>query len=129
MIAIDTNILVRFLVDDHPQHAERARHLLLEELSKQAPGFVSVAMIVELAWVLTKVYKLGSEALRAIVWQLIASPHLIIENSAVIKRALRLELPDLAAAIIHEAGKQAGCEATATFDRRFARVPGVMLLS
>ncbi len=128
MIAIDTNVLVRYLVRDDPQQAERARRLLQSELTAEQPGFVGLATIVELAWVLGKVYKQSPATLRLIFRQLIAAPQLVIEETALIERALALELRDLADAIIHETGKKAGCAKTLTFDRSFARLKGVELL-
>ena len=129
MIALDTNVLVRYLVRDDPQQAERARRLLQTELTAEKPGIIGLATMIELAWVLVQVYKLSSARLREIVAELIASPQLVIEEAALIERALALELRDLGDAIIHEAGKAAGCSKTLTFDRRFARLDGVELLS
>ena len=48
MIAIDTNILVRYLVRDDPDQAGRARKLLQETLSADEPGLVTIATLVEL---------------------------------------------------------------------------------
>ncbi len=128
MIAIDTNILVRYLVRDDPAQETLAKRLLQDEMSETEPGFVPLATIVELAWVLVKVYKIRAEAVRLIVAQLLSSPQLMIEQALLVERALALELPDLGDAIIHEAGKAAGCNVTMTFDRRFAQLDGVELL-
>ncbi len=50
MIAVDTNVLVRYLVEDDPEQAQAARTLLYS-LSSELPGFVCREVIVELVWV------------------------------------------------------------------------------
>ena len=128
MIAIDTNVLVRYLIGDDSKQAERARQLIEEELTAEAPGLIGLAAIVELNWVLVKVYGVQPKVVRAIVGELLIAPQIVIEQAEIVKRALALELPDLADGIIHQSGKAAGCAKTVTFDRRFARVADVELL-
>ena len=50
MIALDTNVLVRYLVADDARQAKAAR-LLLEGLTTEHPGFICREVIVELVWV------------------------------------------------------------------------------
>ncbi len=128
MIAIDANILVRYLVRDDPDQARRAKKLLQETLSADEPGLVTIATLVELGWVLGKAYKIPADEVRQIVSRLLDTPQIVFEQSAVVQRALALELSDLADAIIHEAGRESGCDKTLTFDRNFARIDGVELL-
>ena len=51
MIALDTNVVVRFLVRDDPRQAEPAR-VLLESLTAKHPGFLCRKVAVELVWLL-----------------------------------------------------------------------------
>ena len=55
MIALDTNVLVRYLVDDDAEQAQAAR-TLLEGLTAERSGFVCREVIVELVWVLQRTY-------------------------------------------------------------------------
>ena len=59
MIALDTNILARYLLDDEPAQARAARRLLADA---QAEYWISVTVVLELAWVLRK-----SDAPRAVI--------------------------------------------------------------
>ena len=55
MIALDTNVLVRFLVQDDPEQA-RIATTLMDQLTDAAPGFVGREVLVELVWVLERAY-------------------------------------------------------------------------
>ena len=48
MIALDTNVLVRFLVEDDPAQTSRARRALASLDSEEAQGFVSSIVLCEL---------------------------------------------------------------------------------
>lgn len=128
MIALDTNILVRYFLRDDPEQAAAAKHLLERELTTDNPGFVSLTVIAELIWVLRKVYRRSAEEIGAIVTHMLQAVEIEIESENVLRSALRRSHGDLTDGIIHEIGIQHGCERTVTFDRRFARLPGVELL-
>ncbi len=59
MIALDTNILARYLLDDEPAQARAARRLLADA---RAEYWIPVTVVLELAWVLRK-----SDAPRAVI--------------------------------------------------------------
>lgn len=129
MIAIDTNILLRYLVYDEPEQALLATDLIENRLSADEPGFIAITVIAELAWVLKRRYRRTAPEIRAIVAQLLVAPQFFVDHSAVIEAALALQHPDLADALVHQLGKAADCAKTVTFDRNFARLAGVELLS
>ena len=56
MIALDTNVVVRFLVQDDPEQAALASEVI-SRLAVDAPGFVSREVMVELIWVLERAYR------------------------------------------------------------------------
>ena len=57
MIGLDTNVLVRYIMQDDAKQARQAA-TLIESLTPQRPGFISVVALVELVWVLESVYAL-----------------------------------------------------------------------
>ncbi len=128
MITVDTNILARYIVGDDSAQSAVATRLIETELTAEDPGFITVVVIVELAWVLTKRYGASVETVTAVFRTLLASPQIVVEDPDLVERALALRHEDLADALIHEAGRAAGSARTVTFDRRFARTPGVELL-
>ena len=54
MIGLDTNVLVRYVMQDDPEQSVRAT-ALVESLSVEQPGFVALVAVVELVWVLTEI--------------------------------------------------------------------------
>jgi predicted nucleic-acid-binding protein len=128
VIAIDTNILVRYLVQDDLAQGAIATHLLENKLTPENPGFVSLVAILELDWVLRTQYGFAPKIVVDIIRILMSSKNLIIENAAAVGTALAFQHGDLADNILHEVGLANNCTKTVTFDKKFARLTGVELL-
>lgn len=129
MIALDTNILVRYLVQDDAAQGRIATRLLEGELSPDNQGFVTVVAVLELDWVLRSQYGFSPRIVSDTIFGLMSSPHLTFENSDAIKTALGFQHGDLADNILHETGAANACTKTVTFDKKFARLAGVELLT
>ncbi|MFK7942057.1 MAG: PIN domain-containing protein [Paracoccaceae bacterium] len=131
MIGLDTNILVRFLVQDDPGQGALARDLMAK-CTEQDPGFVGCEVLIELVWVLERAYGFPrgkvSEALDA----LLSAEELILESPDAVALATeryRNEGADFADQMIAGAARRAGCQCLYTFDKRAARHPEVVLLT
>lgn len=130
MIGIDTNILARFLAQDDADQSQRADSLL-QALSTQDPGFVSLVSIIELAWVLRSRYRVSKSELIQSFERLLNSPELVIENQPAVSQALDRfgkAKSDFADCLIERSGHLAGCRATFTFDANAAKCAGMNLL-
>lgn len=127
MIALDTNVLVRYLAQDDAEQALAATHLIEEELSARRPGFLSVIVVCEILWALEDCYAIPKECRIIILRELLAAPQLVVEHAGAVKAAMAHD-GDLSDAIMHELGRARGCERTVTFDKKFARIDGVELL-
>jgi predicted nucleic-acid-binding protein len=53
MIGLDTNVLVRYIMQDDVKQSPKAT-ALIESLDSDHPGFITLVFVVELYWVLTK---------------------------------------------------------------------------
>ena len=129
MIALDTNILLRYLVQDNPVQSPAATRLLEQQLTPERPGFVSVTALLELDWVLRSQYLFSAAIVAAALKQLVAADNLVCENSAAVREALDYRHGDLADNILHLTARANGCSQTLTFDKKFARLAGVKLLA
>lgn len=129
MIAVDTNIVVRYLVQDDLAQGAIATNLLENTLTSANPGFVSLVAVLELDWVLRTQYGFSPLIAANAIAALMSSPSLIFESDAAVRAALGFEHGDLADNILHEVGQTIGCTKTVTFDKKFARLEGVELLA
>ncbi len=127
MIGVDTNILVRLLVADDPGQTERAIRFIRENCSAERPGYVNCIALAELLWVLESVYRLDRNEIADTVDRILISTDLALEAHEQVASALRTYRAsrcDFVDALIGEVNTARGCEATATFDRRAAKLDG-----
>ena len=130
MIALDTNILIRYLVADDAAQTKAASELL-SGLSPENPGFVCREVAVELVWVLERSYRYSREQISAVLEELIASEELEIETSDDVARAAfhyRQGGAGFSDLMIATAASRRGAYPLYTFDRRAAQMEGVELL-
>jgi predicted nucleic-acid-binding protein len=126
MRAIDTNVLVRFLVaDDAPQLA-LVRQLFADVSRRGEALHVTLLVLAELAWVLESGYGLGREDVLATLERLLETRELDIAQRDLVRGALGETMRGLggfADCLIGRLGIAAGCEVTLTFDRGLDRNP------
>ncbi|MXZ69821.1 MAG: type II toxin-antitoxin system VapC family toxin [Acidimicrobiia bacterium] len=130
MTAIDTNVLVRYLVRDDAEQAEAAR-ALLEGLTRERPGFVCREAVVEVVWVLERVYRFGRVEIADVLLELLATDCLVFESADdVIRSVLRYRQggPGFSDLMILAAANRAEALPLHTFDGRLARVEGASLV-
>jgi predicted nucleic-acid-binding protein len=127
MIALDTNILVRYLVQDEPIQSAKATALIEKALSETAPGFVSVVALAELAWVLERIYGFATTAVASAIERLLQLAVLHVENEQEVFTAmiaLKEGRGSFADALIAALGAKAGCSHTLTFDKKALHLAG-----
>lgn len=122
MIGLDTNVVVRYLVQDEPDQSATAS-MVIDALTEKDPGFLSLVTVVELYWVLRRAYKLSTARCAELVEGLLDARELRVGQDSIVRAALTashggLDFPD---AVIAELGRVAGCEHTVTFDQRAAQ--------
>jgi predicted nucleic-acid-binding protein len=130
MTGLDTNVIVRFLMKDDAGQAALATKVFAE-LTSAAPGFVCRAVLVELVWVLQKIYRLPRSDIADAIEGLLGAREIVVESAdqvAVAVDRLRKGGAGFANQMIALAGQGAGCQATVTFDRKAAGLPGMSLL-
>ena len=131
MIGLDTNVLVRYIMQDHAAQSAAATRLI-ESLTSEDRGFVPLVALVEFGWVLESNYELGRDEIAEGYERILRSRELVVENAEAVWRALRLyarSKADLADCLIERSAAAAGCERTMTFDRKAARDCGMQLIA
>ena len=130
MIGLDTNVLVRYIMQDDSRQSPKASRLI-ESLTTDAPGFVSVVSLVELGWVLSSAYGLGREQLGQAFEALLRTKEIVVDRADQVLRALRVfnaTSADFADCLIERSAAAAGCDRTMTFDAGAAKVAGMTLI-
>ena len=57
MIGLDTNIILRYLLQDDPKQSRQANQVIDRQLSDENPGFISLVTVLEIVWVLKSLFK------------------------------------------------------------------------
>jgi predicted nucleic-acid-binding protein len=120
MIGLDTNILVRFITHDDPAQTAIVMKLMAS-LSSESLGYVSLAVLVELVWVLEGFFDFKKKEVEDVVESLLRGREILLERPDIIEQAVRKFKSgnaDLADCIIERAAHAAGCDYTLTFDRK-----------
>ena len=130
MIGLDTNVMVRYIMQDDPVQAAQAT-ALIETLNETQPGFISLVSVVELVWVLGSCFSLQRAQLVVALEALLQTRELVVERADVVWRAVRLfrdSNGDFADCLIGRLAAAAGCERTVTFDKGAVRHCGMELV-
>ena len=135
MKSFDTNVLVRFFIDDQDD-SEAARQRPIATLALAERGFVAITVVLEFEWVMRGFYQLPRAQISQVLKALAGIQHITLEDRAQVLSALgAYELGlDFADALHHaRSGRASGL---VTFDKRLARKakalglsPGVELLT
>jgi predicted nucleic-acid-binding protein len=131
LIALDTNVLVRFLVQDDVDQAKIAGEII-DQLTDAAPGFIGREVVVELVWVLERAYGYERANIATAFDGLLSARELLLEDADDIGPALELYRNEgfgFADLMIAAAARRAGAVELVTFDRKAARLSCVRLLS
>ena len=119
MRALDTNVLVRALVQDDAAQSRRAQACLSAQ-----PVYIPITVILELEWVLRSRYRYSPKAIADAMEKLAILENTVVgEQAAVVAAAAKMRQGwDFADALHHALA--AGCDDFATFDTHLARRAG-----
>ncbi len=130
MIGLDTNVLVRYIMQDDAKQSSKATRLI-ESLTTDAPGFVSLVSIVELGWVLSSSYGLTRQQVTQALELLLRTKEIVIDHADQVLKALRVfkaSSADFSDCLIERSAASAGCDRTMTFDVGAAKTAGMTLI-
>jgi predicted nucleic-acid-binding protein len=131
MTALDTNILVRFLVRDDERQAQAVYKRFRKAESQRETLFVPLLVVLEMMWVLDSVYAKSRDEILEAFDNLKGMTILKFEKEHVVQAIIAngkntgIELPDLLVAL---SAKSDGSDSVITFDRKAAKHPLFTLL-
>lgn len=131
MIGIDTNILVRYLVQDDVLQSQKATHLLENDCSTNKPAFINAVVLCELVWVLETAYEYNREIIATVLEKILRTKQFHIHEPEIIWQALhgyKNSKVDFADNFINHFNIKHDCEFTMTFDKKAGRLVGFKIL-
>ena len=129
MLGIDTNVLVRFLVQDDDAQFEKARKLIKREVTAGRRVFVNQLVLMETEWVLRSRYAVPKNQIIEAISGMLDATDIQFEDEPAIEEAIFIwkeTTADFADCLISAKNRKMGCRVTATFDRKASKLPGFM---
>lgn len=125
MIGLDSNILLRWIVDD-PSAPEQCAAVRRRLEAETQPLFVNHIVLAEAVWVLHRFGRVAREDLMEIMERLLRAPEVRVQQAEVVEAALRSfqkSSGGFADHLIGEINRRAGCRTTLTFDKPASKSP------
>lgn len=131
MIAIDTNVLLRYLLNDDDTQSEAARGLLDETCSRSDPAFVHDVVLAEIVWVLKRKMTGGRRNIVETLRKLLDNEHLAFSDEGALAAAIdayEAGAADFAEYLVAAGARSHGAAPTYTFDADAAKSPAFVLM-
>jgi predicted nucleic-acid-binding protein len=124
VIGVDTNVLLRAVVVDDAQQAERTARFL-QARDETEPAFINPVVLAEFVWVLRAVYLMPRDVIVDILRSMIeSSGYAFAEREAVLRafRDYESGIGSFTDRFIAEINDSHGCRETVTFDADAAKL-------
>lgn len=131
MAALDTNVLLRWLVQDDDAQSEQAGRLMAQAVSDGDVLYVPITVVLELEWVLRSRYGFDKAAIVAALAGLLAATQLSFQHELALETALQLfqqGRADFSDCIHVGLAHMAGETPLWTFDQAAAKLSGARLI-
>ena len=132
MAAVDTNVLVRYVVQDDVAQGAAAARLIRRSVQSGSPLFVPVTVLLELEWVLRSAFGFDKAEVMRTLSRLLGSYELGFESEGAVEAALasfERGGHDFADCLHAALAQQANQQPLWTFDKAAAKVDGARLLT
>ncbi len=126
MVALDTNILVRYIMQDDKTQSKKATQMI-EGLTSDSPAFISCIVLCEFNWVLKSFYKIPKTDRLETLQSIVAVSVFDIERLGACMKALKLceaGQADFSDYIIQQIAAQEGYDTVLTFDKKAQKSAG-----
>jgi predicted nucleic-acid-binding protein len=131
MIGLDTNALVRDIMQDDPQPSSKATRLG-ESLTSEAPGVVPLVAVVDLLRVPSSSHRLSRDQLVDTLDLLLRSKEILVDRAKLVLHAQRDFANggnEFAGCLIERIAQAHGCQATMTLDAGAPNATGMTLVT
>lgn len=126
MIGLDTNVIIRYLMQDDKKQFTYAENLIETAIRQKKIIHINLVILCEVVWVLSYHYKLGRVEISQFLDMLLHAEQIEVENRQLALSALheyQNSQADYADCIIGFTNQFLGCTTTYTFDKKAAKLP------
>jgi len=88
LIALDTNVLVRYFAQDDARQSAAATRLIERTLGPANRGFISLVTLLETVWVMESLYTADAEMVSSIVLDLLDTAALEVQDAAAVAQGV-----------------------------------------
>jgi predicted nucleic-acid-binding protein len=130
-IGLDTNLLVRYVINDEPEQVEKVQQLF-DSSPSNTLFLVNNVVLAELDWVLTHVYNFRREEFLLVIDQLFQTSNISFENPDLVRKACKsysISTADFSDCLIGVINKNNGCDTIYTFDKDASQLESFTLLN
>lgn len=132
MKGIDTNVLVRYILQDDFKQSQLATDFIENKCSVEEPAFINGVVLCELVWVLESAYGYPGKSVAGVIEKILRIRQFRIHEPEIAWRALHgYSLSggaDFADCYIANLNMYYSCDYTMTFDKKAARSTGFQQL-
>lgn len=129
--ALDTSVLVRLATRDDAAQFKKAEKLVRGNFSQSAPAWISVIVLTEYVWVLTRLYHYSREEIENSLTSLLQTDCFKVEDRNLVRAAIAKYAggkADFYDCLILVRNQSSGSKITHTFDRKAAKLDGFELI-
>ena len=120
MRGLDTNVIVRYVTQDHRQQSRRADAVFAAAASSGDKLFINAIVLCELVWVLRSAYGEPRARIVPVIEGLVETPEVVVEDADLARHALadwQEGRGDFADCFIARRNQRSGCQTTLSFDK------------
>ncbi|MBT9100476.1 PIN domain-containing protein [Methylovulum psychrotolerans] len=132
MIALDTNIWIRYIAQDDEEQAQLATDLIENQCSAGNPAFINEITLCEIVWVLKRAYRYDKKIILTVLKQLLNGNEVFISSYPEAWAAYydyETGNADFSDYFIAQLNKKYGCPITFSFDKKACQHSNFKLLN
>ena len=132
MLGLDTNILIRYIVQDDPVQSPLVSRFLKQKCTEEAPCHISRIVLCEVVWVLESAYGYKREQVSETLKLILETRHFCVgepESTWSALEAYRDGSVDFSDALLGKTNQLHGCETTITLDKKASETDTFQLLT
>lgn len=88
--ALDANVIIRFLLNDHPSLSEKARSIMASAQKGEYALYIDEVVVAEVVWVLSSFYEIKREGIASRLLAMVSEPWVVNPRKKIILIALNL---------------------------------------